>query len=222
MWNGYMALFNNSNLFYVWPVRAGQHDSPDSNYPANIWKTGQAISYAPGDDGDLGKGVAWPVPRFVDNGNGTVIDNLTGIAWLKDANCIATKYPSFDNDWTSGDGGVTWQHALDFVAGINNGTFSDCSGGYDDWHLPNWKELRSLIDYSNYSSVLPSGHPFSSVQSDYYWSSTTVAIHTNSTWIVHMYNGYVGFDDTDFYSAHVWPVRGGTVTITDTDHLYQS
>ena len=37
------------------------------------------------------KGVAWPNPRFTDNGNGTVTDNLTGLIWLKNANCFGTK-----------------------------------------------------------------------------------------------------------------------------------
>jgi hypothetical protein len=32
-----------------------------------------------GQDGDLRKGVSWPSPRFTDNGDGTVTDNLTGL-----------------------------------------------------------------------------------------------------------------------------------------------
>jgi len=39
-------------------------------------KTGQTTSYATGDDGDLQKGATLPTPRFTDNGNGTVTDNL--------------------------------------------------------------------------------------------------------------------------------------------------
>ena len=57
-------------------------------YPAMLPKTGQTTSYAAGDDGALQKGVAWPNPRFTDNGNGTVTDNLTGLIWLKNANCF--------------------------------------------------------------------------------------------------------------------------------------
>ncbi|MCW9078616.1 MAG: hypothetical protein OQK74_05525, partial [Gammaproteobacteria bacterium] len=45
--------------------------------PAPVAKTGQTSSWAPGDDGDLEKGVAWPSPRFTDNLDGTVTDNLT-------------------------------------------------------------------------------------------------------------------------------------------------
>ena len=40
-----------------------------------------------GQDGDFQAGVEWPVPRFTDNADGTVTDNLTGLIWLKNANC---------------------------------------------------------------------------------------------------------------------------------------
>ena len=41
-----------------------------------------------GQDGEIQAGVAWPNPRFTDNGNGTVTDNLTGLMWTKDANPV--------------------------------------------------------------------------------------------------------------------------------------
>ena len=53
--------------FYVIAVK--------KNNFAPVPKTGQTTSYATGDDGQLEKGVAWPYPRFTDNGDGTVTDN---------------------------------------------------------------------------------------------------------------------------------------------------
>ena len=60
-------------------------------------KTGQTLCYdslgavvpcaGTGQDGEIKAGVAWPSPRFTDNSNGTVTDNLTGLIWLKNANC---------------------------------------------------------------------------------------------------------------------------------------
>ena len=35
---------------------------------------------------DSNKGIASPNPRFTDNSNGTVTDNLTGLVWLQNAN----------------------------------------------------------------------------------------------------------------------------------------
>ena len=50
--------------------------------------TGQTTIYYPGDDGEIQSGLIWPDPRFTDNGDGTVTDNLTGLIWLKDGNCF--------------------------------------------------------------------------------------------------------------------------------------
>jgi Protein of unknown function (DUF1566) len=116
--------------------------------PAPLQRTGQTTSYAARDDGALQKGVAWPNPRFTDN-NGTITDNLTGLIWLKNANCIGSLYPELSG-WR---GAVPWQQALDFVAGINAGTYNcnDTSNGgthRTDWRLPNVRELFSLLDHA--------------------------------------------------------------------------
>jgi hypothetical protein len=55
--------------------------------PAQPGRTGQTISYATGDDGDLKKGIAWPNLRFT-AANGAVTDNLTGLIWLQNAGCL--------------------------------------------------------------------------------------------------------------------------------------
>jgi hypothetical protein len=61
---------------------------PVSDTVAPVPQTGQTTSYAEGDDGDIEAGVAWPDPRFTDNGDGTVTDHLTGLIWLKDMPCF--------------------------------------------------------------------------------------------------------------------------------------
>lgn len=174
----------------------------------------------PGQDGDHQKGVTWPNPRFTVSGD-TVTDNLTGLIWLKDANCIKTHHGTynFDNDGTAGDGAVTWQHALDFVAGINAGTYSNCGGPHTDWRLPNRRELLSLIHHGLYDPAVPNtagtgqwsaGDPFNNVPSGRYWSSTTCAgaAYTNYAGRVDMKQGNTTlFTKTSVY--YVWPVRGG-------------
>ena len=107
-----------------------------------------------GQDGDIQAGVAWPSPRFTDNGNQTVTDNLTGLMWTKDANPLGNY--------------TDWQSALDYVQTLN-------TGGHTDWRLPDINELKSLVDYSQYNPPLPLGNPFTNVQSGVYWSSTTCA-----------------------------------------------
>jgi hypothetical protein len=162
---------------------------------ANIPVTGQTTSYATGDDGELQKGVSWPNPRFTDNGDGTVTDNLTGLFWLKNANCFGVR---------------TWDDALSDCNGLNSGgcglTDASVAG---EWRLANRFELESLVDMSNVSPALPSGHPFVNVQSSSYWSSTTyVDSILNLAWYVFMFNGDVGSDGKR-YQYYVWPVRGG-------------
>ena len=157
-------------------------------------KTGQTTSYAAGDDGALQKGTAWPSPRFTDNANGTITDNLTGLIWLKDANCFG--YQTWANALTSANSLATT------ACGLSDGS----SAG--DWRLPNIVELESLIDAERVNPSLPSGHPFTAVQAYYYWSSSTYAGVTSIAWGVGMVNGDVNFD-VKGSNGYVWPVRGG-------------
>ena len=143
--------------------------------------------------------------KFTDHLDGTVTDNLTGLMWLKEANHIATNHPKFDTDGILGDGRVTWQHALNFVAKMNTGTYGNC--GHTDWRLPNCKELRSLIDRSQSNPALPAGHPFANVVSYDYWSSSIYDRYTSKAWIVDIMNGRANTNYM-FKFCCVWPVRG--------------
>ena len=89
--------------------------TPVSAASAPVPRTGQTTTYAAGDDGSFQKGVELPTPRFTDNGNGTITDNLTGLIWLKNANC-----PNGTRHWVT---------ALADVASLNStGTMNsiDC------------------------------------------------------------------------------------------------
>jgi hypothetical protein len=161
---------------------------------ASVPKTGQTTSYGPRDDGALQKGVAWPTPRFTDNGNGTVTDNLTRLIWMKNASAFGTK---------------TWADALSAANGLKSGDFDLTDGSKaGDWRLPNRRELFSLVDDSRYNPALPAVNPFTNVKSAFYWSSSTYADATSSAWDVGFYDGYEGCGDksSDYY---MWPVRGG-------------
>ena len=66
----------------MWPVRDAYAGGVG---PAPVPKTGQLTSYGNRDDGELQMGVVWPDPRFTDNFDGTVTDDLTGLIWLRDS-----------------------------------------------------------------------------------------------------------------------------------------
>jgi hypothetical protein len=166
-------------------------------YPSDVPKTGQTAVYAAGDDGAMQKGVAWPSPRFTDLGDGTVIDNLTGLMWLKNANA--------GNDCAGPDTGTeTWATALASAAACNAGAGY---AGHTDWRLPNVREQHSLINYGS-SPALPSGHPFTGVLLNYYWASTTAADSPTLAWGVDLSVGIVNRDNKAA-TYLVWPVRGG-------------
>ncbi len=168
---------------------------------ASVPKTGQATPYSGGDDGEYQKGAAWPNPRFTDNSDGTVTDNLTGLIWLKDANCFGKR---------------SWATALTDANKLNNGECSLSDGSVEgDWRLPNVREMQSLIHYGFWDPAVPNtagtgkwtaGAPFSGVQSDYYWSSTTYPSWTSIAWRVFLSDGHVFYEDKTV-ACHVWPVR---------------
>lgn len=158
---------------------------------APVEKSGQSFSYSAGDDGALKKGVGWPSPRFTDNTNGTVTDNLTGLVWKKDALFSVAS---------------TWLEALTICNSLASGSSGLTDGSQaGDWRLPNIKELLSLIDYGQSYPCLPSPQPFSWDPAPY-WSSTTTATDTNSSWTLEFSLGAVG-NTTKSETAAVWPVR---------------
>ena len=194
-----------------WGLQTGTADCAGGG--AGVPKTGQTTKYADGDDGDLEKGVAWPSPRFTDNSDGTVTDNLTGLIWLKNANCAG--------------GTANWATALSYSNALYDGCTS-CFGGSTDcglsdgstagqWRLPNVRELFSLIHWGVFNPAVPntagtgqwtSGDPFTGVQLGLYWSSTTCANYTSYAWHVDLFNGIVDGDGKT-NAFYVWPVRGG-------------
>jgi hypothetical protein len=189
--------------------------TPASSGPkAPVEVTGQTTIDAPGDDATIQAGVPFPRPRFHDIGDGTVVDKLTGLIWLKDAECLGLHY---------------WDPALAAVGALNAGTDFSCvdytPGTFTDWRLPNIKELQSLVHFGFGAPALSNaegtakwteGDAFSHVQGGiFYWSSTSVSgLPTLYAWGLDMINGvtygFVKDDRFDPDSPHlfVWPVRG--------------
>ena len=79
------------------------------------------------------------------------------------------------------------------------------------WRLPSIPELASLIDLSvTPAPLLPPGHPFLTVHSDFYWSATTNVDDPSLAlaWIVNFNDATAGgLGKTLAFPA--WCVRGG-------------
>jgi hypothetical protein len=152
---------------------------------------GCATNWPPGQDGALQKGVAWPTPRLTDNGNGTVTDHLTGLVWLRNLNCW-----QYVNDW---------EEAFAAAAGLGEGDCGLTDGSAPgDWRLPNWRELRSLMNAFAESDPTPFTGPL--VGSNAYWSSNTM----ESYWAVGVTLPFGSITSKlKDQQGPVWPVRGG-------------
>lgn len=178
---------------------------------ASLPRTGQAVSYASGDDKATQAGVSWPGTRFVDNANGTVTDNLSGLVWLKNAACFA---PS---DWSS---------ALTAANQLANGACGLTDGSSaGQWRMPNANELESLVDVSQFNPAVTAGSPFTNINlSKAYWSSTTYTALTSNAMAIRFSDGrwINGIDSSDggynnaktISSNALWAVKsGGTGSI---------
>jgi hypothetical protein len=131
--------------------------------------------------------------RFVDHGDGTITDQATALMWAQDDSGM----------------GLNWEDALAWVAQQNTANYL----GYNDWRLPNAKELQSIVDYSRSPDTSGSAaiDPLFNTASitneageaDYpsFWSSTT---HANWTITPGEYGAYVAFGRAMGYMNGSW------------------
>lgn len=163
---------------------------------------GNAISCAgTGQDGELQRGLIWPSPRFTDHGDGTVIDNLTGLIWLQDANCFGAR---------------TWDQALSDANSLSDGQCGLADGSVGgDWSLANVNELRSLMSFGDFFPVIARGHPFIAVDVGAIdnWTSTTGSSTGNAIWV--SFGDGTTLQGLKTESHAVWPVRAGQFIYVD-------
>lgn len=225
-----------SEYFYYWPVRTTDAAvSANTDYFGHYWWDdilGNPVAPAPAPVWHV-NGVEWGLPgdlaRFVDHGDGTVTDNLSGLMWTENANAPGVSTSNSACSSLVGSA-MTWNEA-------RNTFIPDCMNaparyGYSDWRLPNRKELLSLVDFTRYNPALTTGHPFQGLQAqanDYYLSSTAYKMpnqNPSTYWPVNITT--VGFQkgvtsraDPDIapygYEGFVWPVRGGITSDTTAD-----
>jgi hypothetical protein len=161
---------------YLWTGQSSCYDSNGTVVPCR--ESGQ--------DGEFRTGMPWPEERFSVNGE-LVLDNLTGLQWLKNANI--------------GEFPVTWQEALDYAAWMNRENIA----GHADWRMPNRRELRSLMAFEARKPALPAGHPFENVR-DVYWSSTSSFFEPDWAWALYFNKGATGVGFKLEKGFHLWPV----------------
>ncbi|MEM7552105.1 MAG: DUF1566 domain-containing protein [Bacteroidota bacterium] len=105
---------------------------------------------------------SYGINNFIDNGDGTITDEATGLMWAQDDNGEA----------------IFWQDALVYAEGFE-------FAGYTDWRLPDVKELQSIVDYSSSPTTTNSAaidplfnctsmeNEAGEIDYPWYWSNTT-------------------------------------------------
>ena len=179
--------FWTSNFYYVGTTHGGAPTAFGVNHA-----TGHIKGYPSDVGGNMGKyvravrGESVAENNFIDNGDGTISDLSTGLMWMADDN---------------GEG-VEWGDALAYAEGLEYAR-------YDDWKLPNVKELQSIVDYSGvYPAIDDTYFNYTELEENenyYYWTSTSayfspVSPENYYAWYVAF--GYaVGPDGEDTHGA---------------------
>jgi hypothetical protein len=96
--------------------------------------------------------------KYADNGDGTITDLATGLMWQK-ADCGTT---------------MNWEKALSYAEKLKY-------AGYDDWRLPNAKELQSIVDYTRAPDAIDPAYQSAAIDpvfgltetESWFWTSTT-------------------------------------------------
>jgi hypothetical protein len=129
--------------------------------------------------------------KFVVSETGDVFDTTTSLRWQQNPGAAGTAVSKCDSGAP-----CVWQDAVDYCDALGGGS-----------RLAEVKELISLLDYSQSNPALPDGHPFSGVQSAFYWSAATNVGNPTYAWFVHLFNGLVFNGSKGSDIGHAWCVR---------------
>lgn len=154
-------------ILAVWLVYASVTTAKDRKSPSLAWQWTHPLSY------DSAHNV-WDTyesqDRFTADTH-TVTDSLTWLMWQRD----------WSTSWS-----MYWDSAKSYCANLS-------LWWYNDWRLPEIKELQSIIDYSTSSPWIDTSK-FHSTLDKKYRSSTTFAYDTDNVWVMYFIIGSTLYD----------------------------
>jgi hypothetical protein len=137
-----------------------------------------------------GTGSTCDAARFVDNGDGTVTDNLTGLQWEQKTNDATVHDQNNNYSWSAASGDTTTNGTAFtlFLAALNGA----CFGGQCDWRLPTPIEMQTILSapYPCASSPCVDELLFGPTSPASYWSGTDAHVF-NDAWVVSFGDGFV-------------------------------
>ena len=181
--NGLSRIIDKTQSYYLRAVRGGAYVSPSPTpaYPTptpdpasvrGLPKTGQMEIYHPagendpGDDGVTRVGYPLTGKRFEANSQ-TVTDYATGLIWQRAESSTQSFGGLYDQ--------MTWEEAFQYVAAINADNGGAGYAGFNDWRVPNIKELYSIVDFGRWLPAINTYYFTGTAQDTGYWGSTVFA-----------------------------------------------
>ncbi len=143
-----------------------------------------------------------PDSQLIDNGDGTVTDNKTGLMWKK---CVEGL--SGTDCATGSSSSFTWQQALQQPGIVNSSNMGSGFADYTDWRLPDIRELRSIVE-EQCSNPAINATRFPNTPSLYVWSGSPYADYSDFAWYVY-FNAGDSYAVSRFNDYAVRLVRGG-------------
>ena len=117
--------------------------------------------------------------RFIIN-KYSVLDITTNLEWMKDISNIKQ---------------MKWGDAKQYFADIDG-----------RWRLPIIQELFSIIDFTQHNPALYYDNAFSGVQTNFYWSNTSLAGSGSYAWGIRLGSGNVD-NNPKINKGYIWPVK---------------
>jgi hypothetical protein len=169
---------------------------------SGLLNTGIVSSFVSGDDGAL---KATITKMYIDNGDGTVTDNVTGLIYQKCSSGQGAIDCSTGNAIT-----YTWNNANSYCNSLGLAGKS--------WRLPTVNELANILDYSKSTSPTIDEKQFPSTKSGNYWTSSSLALSTDLAWRVSFNIGSIYYENKTTLGPYVRCISGTKTANTFSDN----
>lgn len=130
------------------------------------------------------------IETFIVRSDGTASDSVTGLMW-----CRYSIGQQWQNGEVIGDAiKMDWHEAMKIADFFNK---QDACGGFTDWRLPSFEELKSLVEKDKSPSINQAVFP--NTPREVFWSSSIASIN-NLAWFVYFSSGSSNY--TTKYGNH--------------------